>query len=311
MTLCSLNVRGAGLLWRNREGTKRYYHFDGEGSTRTLTDGSQNVTETYECTSFGELIAATGAAPLAGPDRAYDDLARGSLFPLTLLQGTHCWNAETATWLIGLELRDQLWARERLTKEECREGCNGAFPKKSQEGVRRVCYAICVRLRGDFCRALWNLCQHMSRHNEQGVKICLQLYSALCLGELMNRDIQRLVEAIGLLQAEIDKLRITPSEWATEFDSSHIDGQLALLSYLHANSESADALRESDAVRSRIRVLARNATLSNRSLFAIVLALQSIRIEELAPWLEDITANAKSDELREVAQMALNHQRLA
>jgi YD repeat-containing protein len=109
-TLRSLNVWGQGLLWTDRQGTKRYYHFDGEGSTRALTDSSQNVTETYEYTSFGELIAATGAAVNSfrwkGQTGAYDDLARGCLFPLTLFQGAH-WNAETATWLNGiLALRD-------------------------------------------------------------------------------------------------------------------------------------------------------------------------------------------------------------
>jgi hypothetical protein len=106
-TLRSLNVWGQGLLWTDRQGTKRYYHFDGEGSTRALTDSSQNVTETYKYTSFGELIAATGAAinPFRwmGQTGAYDDLARGCLFPLTLMQAAH-WNAETATRLNGLEL---------------------------------------------------------------------------------------------------------------------------------------------------------------------------------------------------------------
>ncbi|HJP83559.1 MAG TPA: hypothetical protein VJ835_08645 [Fimbriimonadaceae bacterium] len=70
-----------------------------------------------------------------------------------------------------------------LTKAACRAGCDGAFPGKSQGGVRQACYKLCTRLKGNSCQALWNLCQHMSRHNEQGTKSCLQLYNAVCSGE--------------------------------------------------------------------------------------------------------------------------------
>jgi hypothetical protein len=123
-TLRSLNVWGQGLLWTDRQGTKRYYHFDGEGSTRALTDSSQNVTATYEFTSFGELIAATGAAinPFRwkGLTGAYDDLARGCLFPLTLMQAAH-WNAETATWL-NAQRRDLPLRYQECTEPLTRRG---------------------------------------------------------------------------------------------------------------------------------------------------------------------------------------------
>jgi len=41
-TIKSVNTWGLGLISSNREGVKRYFHFDGLGSTRALTDSSGN-----------------------------------------------------------------------------------------------------------------------------------------------------------------------------------------------------------------------------------------------------------------------------
>jgi len=41
-TIKAVNTWGLGLISTNREGTKRYFHFDGLGSTRALTDSSGN-----------------------------------------------------------------------------------------------------------------------------------------------------------------------------------------------------------------------------------------------------------------------------
>jgi hypothetical protein len=161
-TLRSLNVWGQGLLWTDRQGTKRYYHFDGEGSTRALTDSSQNVTETYKYTSFGELIAATGAAvnPFRwqGQTGAYDDLARGCLFPLTLFQGAH-WNAETATWMNGMNLAAAMLSDDLGTTRES-ELCGHRWRKQWQvalAGCIEACkLLLCKRLRvvGKVCNEL-------------------------------------------------------------------------------------------------------------------------------------------------------------
>ena len=50
-TIKAVNTWGLGLISTNREGTKRYFHFDAVGSTRALTDSSETVTDTYEGTS--------------------------------------------------------------------------------------------------------------------------------------------------------------------------------------------------------------------------------------------------------------------
>ena len=52
-------VYGDDLLSQNR-GLPSYYHYDGLGSTRALTDNSEFVTDTYVYEAFGELIDATG-----------------------------------------------------------------------------------------------------------------------------------------------------------------------------------------------------------------------------------------------------------
>lgn len=53
------NVYGE-LIAQERDSQASFYNFDGQGSTRELTDQNQNVTDTYEYTAFGEEIAHTG-----------------------------------------------------------------------------------------------------------------------------------------------------------------------------------------------------------------------------------------------------------
>ena len=49
------------IVSQKRDGVNSYYHFDGQGSTRQLTDSDQNVTDTATYTAFGEEVENTGA----------------------------------------------------------------------------------------------------------------------------------------------------------------------------------------------------------------------------------------------------------
>lgn len=51
------------LISMRRGGQTYYYHFDGLGSTRLLTDSAGAVTDTYDYDAFGNLIARTGTTP--------------------------------------------------------------------------------------------------------------------------------------------------------------------------------------------------------------------------------------------------------
>jgi len=51
---------GDDLLSQHRGGTTRYYHYDGLGSTRALTDATEATTDTYTYDAFGNLIRSTG-----------------------------------------------------------------------------------------------------------------------------------------------------------------------------------------------------------------------------------------------------------
>ncbi len=46
----------------NRADANSYYHYDGLGSTRQLTDSTGSVTVSYTYDSFGSLIASTGTS---------------------------------------------------------------------------------------------------------------------------------------------------------------------------------------------------------------------------------------------------------
>ena len=54
---------GDDLLSQHRGGTTRYYHYDGLGSTRALTDATEAITDTYTYDAFGNLIRSTGTTP--------------------------------------------------------------------------------------------------------------------------------------------------------------------------------------------------------------------------------------------------------
>jgi RHS repeat-associated protein len=57
-------IYGIGLISRVLpNGTASYYHYDSRGSTVTLTDATQNVTDTYFYNPFGILINSSGTTP--------------------------------------------------------------------------------------------------------------------------------------------------------------------------------------------------------------------------------------------------------
>ncbi len=58
-------VRGDDLLAVLRPTQTRFYHSDGLGSIRALTDETGTVTDTYTFSAFGELLAHTGTDPNA------------------------------------------------------------------------------------------------------------------------------------------------------------------------------------------------------------------------------------------------------
>ncbi|AUG57149.1 tRNA3(Ser)-specific nuclease WapA precursor [Acetivibrio saccincola] len=53
-------VHGDDLISQKRGDVKSYYHFDGLGSTRALTNSNGEVTDTYTYDAFGNLIEKTG-----------------------------------------------------------------------------------------------------------------------------------------------------------------------------------------------------------------------------------------------------------
>ncbi len=51
---------GDDLLNQSRDGTTSFFHYDGLGSTRSLSDSSGILTDTYNYEAFGELLNLTG-----------------------------------------------------------------------------------------------------------------------------------------------------------------------------------------------------------------------------------------------------------
>jgi len=59
-TLAVGYVYGDDLISQERSGTASYYHYDGIGSTRALTDDLGDATDTYNYEAFGTLLNQTG-----------------------------------------------------------------------------------------------------------------------------------------------------------------------------------------------------------------------------------------------------------
>jgi RHS repeat-associated protein len=49
------------LISQHRDGQSSFYHYDGQGSTTSLTDSAANVTDTYAYSAVGEVTALTGS----------------------------------------------------------------------------------------------------------------------------------------------------------------------------------------------------------------------------------------------------------
>ena len=54
-------IYGDDLISQKRGSLTSYYHYDGQLSTRQLTDASQNITDTYVYDAFGVLLNRSGA----------------------------------------------------------------------------------------------------------------------------------------------------------------------------------------------------------------------------------------------------------
>lgn len=65
-TVQAVYTYGNDLIAMNRAGANSYYHYDGLGSTRQLTNSAGSVTVTYMYDGFGNLIDSTGTS-----DNAY------------------------------------------------------------------------------------------------------------------------------------------------------------------------------------------------------------------------------------------------
>jgi RHS repeat-associated protein len=54
-------LHGDDLISQSRGGATHYYHYDGLGSTRALSDQTAVVTDSYDYEAFGELLGQTGS----------------------------------------------------------------------------------------------------------------------------------------------------------------------------------------------------------------------------------------------------------
>ncbi|MGH9387269.1 MAG: PKD domain-containing protein [Vicinamibacterales bacterium] len=59
----AIYVHGDDLISQTRAGTRSFYHYDGQMSTRQLTDATGAITDAYDYDAFGVLLRRTGTTP--------------------------------------------------------------------------------------------------------------------------------------------------------------------------------------------------------------------------------------------------------
>ncbi|MFN8138567.1 MAG: hypothetical protein U0R49_02095 [Fimbriimonadales bacterium] len=115
-TIKCLYTNGLGLISTNREGTKRYFHFDGLGSTYALSDESENLKDSYSYSAFGVTISATSTnGPSTNPNRFvgrwgyYDDGAMGSANSSFVLSAERFFQVAVGRYFSAAGDSDQNW----------------------------------------------------------------------------------------------------------------------------------------------------------------------------------------------------------
>ncbi|MCP4701898.1 MAG: RHS repeat-associated core domain-containing protein, partial [Gammaproteobacteria bacterium] len=58
--LLATYLHGENLVSLSRGGNTHYYHYDGLGSTRTLTNAAGNITDNYTYTAYGKVFGQSG-----------------------------------------------------------------------------------------------------------------------------------------------------------------------------------------------------------------------------------------------------------
>lgn len=166
--------RRSGMTW-----LPSYCHFDAVGSTRTLTNNSEVVTDSYLYKSFGELIASSGSTVNTfrwfGAIGYYFDSDCDSFY----VRARH-YQPSIARWLshdpLGYDGDIKLY--EYLA--------NNPLIKSDPTGLGRwekICLDIVKALKGKSCNQLFSFCSHIGRHGDfgaNGAKICFCLYDLVC-----------------------------------------------------------------------------------------------------------------------------------
>jgi RHS repeat-associated protein len=138
-TAKAIYTYGIGLISLSITGvspTKRWFHFDGLGSTAALTDLNENITDTYEYSAFGIQENSTGSSVnpfrYVGQWGYYDDVARGSQYGLLLL-GVRYYSTDVGRFLTWDTLSNV--NRYRYVDNESTDRIDWTGKQKSRRGL--------------------------------------------------------------------------------------------------------------------------------------------------------------------------------
>ncbi len=215
-TIKALNTYALGLISSNREGMKRYFHFDGLGSTTALADENEVVKDNYTYEAFGVIATATSTnGPSVNPFKFvgqwgyYDDGAMGSAAGLYCSRG-HCLDSKHGTILNGdvrreVECTDLNQERDsgtrvpRAVAQQLQQEIPPLDPFRFdiyEEGFLleqcldlcrvqfdnhfRACYRAyseCLRSKpADYCLAVLKKCKRSAEAEYKGCKVWCQVY---------------------------------------------------------------------------------------------------------------------------------------
>ena len=179
------------VVSQKRNGVTSYYHFDGQGSTRQLTDSDQDVTDTATYSAFGEVVEKTGAT--VNPWGYKGDLGyhADESTPNVLYVRTRHLAVNLARWLsvdvLGFEDGNNRFAYVHNDPVNGRDPsgqltCRLWYPHDDLKSCLNACdtrYRCCLRRSHIICViAFWDPIEARPR---KGQLRCLLVYKAACL----------------------------------------------------------------------------------------------------------------------------------
>ncbi|HJP83558.1 MAG TPA: hypothetical protein VJ835_08640 [Fimbriimonadaceae bacterium] len=127
---------------------------------------------------------------------------------------------------------------------------------------------------------------------------------------MSKRKLNQVCLDFASVQQELDRIEVSPQEWAEEFDSLPRSASLGMFSLVASDSTYGVQLRQSRLVKDRLKQTMQDEDLDDRSLGILLIALLSVRLPDALRWIDGVQHRKRQNRvLLFLAEAASNFQR--